>query len=476
MEHALNVTTRRVARQFAAGAIAASALITLSGCGSSGGSIGYNAFTRAADADMPALCEAFLGDSESVGGRFGLTLYESDMYGGACLYETNTGGQLALTVADENVDDATLYARGEKYFTAVTIVDSDGEHSGIATDKRESVTKWLEGRANAVTDDRDQWLADLPTVAPGYARSSGFYIDTTDSPEPRSLSGTLYTPAAEVYVSSLTTPHYLNIDETETAAGEDEKFLVSGVTITKYDTAEVVPEFFLTYDGEAAGADADKALNDVVVGSTTQIALSAPKDVKDVALVVKTGDSSQSISLLDGAVKDNGESARLQDAVAGVSSATFSAPEILDERGSDVYRWSSWYPDYSKDASWSVTPWSATDGWAPEGQAHFLLTLEPVSPEAVLPLTAADAKVSINGTDYPASMFDPKTYTFHFLIPEGVARINVRAEMKVDTSQLDSDPRSWNQEWGEGYSLGKNETFQWAIDPNNVPDDGSVGD
>lgn len=441
--------------------MAASALIALSGCASNGGSVGYHAFTRASDADMPTICEEFFGSAESIGKRVDLTLYEGDMVGGVCAYETNIGGNLGLSIAETEVENATLYARGEKYFAALAITDAEGNDAGLATDKRESLTKWLELRANAVEDDYDEWLADLPAVDAGYVASNDFSLEGTDSADPKSLSGTLYTPSAEVYVSSLITPNYLYVNETETAPAKDEKFIVAGVTITQYDDMQVDPEYAITFDGQPAGEAADKALPDVIHGASSQIALSVPQGVKDVELVVTTGDSSQAVSLLTGEVKDSGESVRLASRKSSRGDGEITLPDVNRENGR-TNRLYGYFAAYEREVSWSLSPWSATDGWAPEGESYFDLTLTPNRPELVAALTAADATVTINGTQFTAQSFDPVTYAFRFLIPEGVNRISTQVRFTLPLNQAGyNDAVSYT-----GPVMLDNE-----IDPNHIVED-----
>ena len=269
------------------------------------------------------------------------------------------------------------------------------------------------------------------------------------------LDGTLSTPSATVHVASVAHPIFLMVDQEELAPGKDEQFVVADVTITQFDDMTVTPSYAIEYDGQPAGDAAAEALKVLVRGSSTQIALSVPTDVEDVTLVVTTGDVPQAISLLTGDVKDNGESDRLGTAVSGVSSATYTEPEILDETGELTTKYDSWYADYSKSVDWTITPWLASQGWAPSGDNHFVLDLAPVSPEAALPLTVEDATVTINGMQYAPVSYSPAEYAFTFLIPENVDRINAELRVTIDTAQLSAD--AWSHAWEPGWTVSPGE-------------------
>ncbi|NHC45310.1 hypothetical protein [Motilibacter aurantiacus] len=457
--------------------ISAASALTMSGCGMGGGSgsdVGFNELTRAEPAQLSSLCTDFFGDEESLSERLGMTVYAHETDEGQCRYESSSGLSVSLGVSEAKPDGATVYARGSTYYASLAVGGEDVPAGLFDSDTTEKLTEWLEGRANAVKDDHAEWLASLPAAEPGYASADGFAFDDSYDSAAKTLDGTLNTPAAVVHVASVTTPPYLLLADKPTRAGDASKFIVSDVTITQPEEQEVSPTYGLTYDGKPAGAATEQALESLIAATGTQLALAVPTEVKDVAITVKVGETTQAVSLLTGKVLDEGQSERLGTQVSSVSTADFTEPVITRPDG-DTVSWGFGYTaDYARDGNWSLTPWTAKNGWAPQGKAYFVLALTPETPEAALPLTAKDATATINGESYSATSFDPRDYTFTFLVPEGATRVRVTVSMSIDTSQLETD--GYYPEWGPGYKVTTAERLTWTIDPNNVPDEESDWD
>lgn len=464
----MKTTTHRHFCAVAAVGIAVAGL-GLSGCsgevgGDSGSTVGFNEFTRASATDMPVLCEKFFGTAAQIGTRLDLTLYDGEeAAGGVCLYETNTGGSLALVISEEKPAEATLYARGENYYVILGIVDGDKETISLSPDASEKATKWLEDRVNAVTDDYDKWTAGLPATTPGFAASEGFTME--DHPDPTDLSGTLFTPTSRVDVHSVSTPKFLYIGDDATAPAKGEKFIVASVNINPDTYRGDAPTIYAVYiDDEPAPANMNEALNNIVNKNSSQLALSVPVDAEDVTVVVTTSDTQQAISVKTGTVEDNGESELLAASVSkSVAPGTHSIPLVVDEYG-DIRNKGGYWSDQDEgaEASWSLDPWAATAGWAPKGQSYFVLQPAGNFRQVSMPLTPADATVTIAGTDYPAVAWD--ITNFYFLIPDDVKTLDVEIRLTRDTSKLATDPGTYGgQQWGAGWKITTPETMTWTI-------------
>ncbi|WP_147525123.1 hypothetical protein [Cellulomonas timonensis] len=428
---------------------------------------------HAHDSEMLAICEGFFGDAESIGKRLGLTLYDAQR-GGECRYETNTDGELWLRVAAEKPTDVSMFARGDEYFVAIELLDANGNDLEVAADKQESVAKWLQDRANAVEDDYDEWLTTLPAVSSGFAAiGDDFRMGDDNSFDEAEVNQALHTPSAVVRVHSLLTPRHVVVNGEEMVASENRRIIVPvfDVGATHSDASQT---YALYFDDVPAGAEAAQALEEVIYGAADKIALSVPKDVKDVTFVVTTGEIAQSVSLLTGEVKDNGESARLATTASGDSAAPkLIQPIVLDPEGDPVPGFDhNWDGTYFGQTAWTMTPWSDQDEWAPAGQSYLILDLEPWqrSFQYMLPPTTADATVAVGGKDYPAVAVetDADSHVWTFLVPEGAQQLNVSIALKLDTARLASRPPSAYKSWGEGFSISQNETHLWEILSNRA--------
>lgn len=455
--------TARARRAIGAGGLVLGIAVTAACSAADGGTIGINQMLRASEADVPALCEEFFGDAESVGKRLDLTLYAATSGAGSCSYESSTGAAVILGVSIEKPSGADLFARGETYYASLSVYDPQTGSSAVAADKRESLTSWLESRANAVSDDYDTWIESLPTVDEGYADTTGFSIDWS-SDEPTSLQGTLVTPFADVTVSSVSAPEYLLVDGEETSAGEGQTFVVTTFSVTEQSEPPVTPEYSLTFDDAPAGDEAAAALRSMMGGSLPQMALAVPEGVSDVFLVTSTAGETQRISLTTGEADDDGRGERLAGRTSSSSYGQVTHPGVTlgdgSEGSSSFFSWRS--DPYSTSASWKISPWDATDGWAEEGQVYFDLVLSPYSPEESFPLAVEDASLTVDGAEVLATAFDPKSYTYRFVVPEGSLRIQAEVRVVPDSSQF-----AESYDWTPGSTVDGPIVYSFVIDPNN---------
>lgn len=414
--------------------------LALAGCsGSEGGEVGFNAFTRASAGDMPTLCEEFFGDAERISAQFDVDVYVEEPSSNTCVYETSGGDTIYLGIADVK-PDATSVGRSEGYYAfanySLTLED----------DVAKEIGPWLERRAAAVTDDLETWTAELPRADAALASDDVAYDPMGQELDPvEQLSGSLLTPASRVAVLGLSRPAFVDVagEMTQPAEGHDFVQVALSVHALELDDAPKA-----TYHVEANGtqlASAAAVLDRVVAGAAYSMLLSIPEGTTSLDLVATVAEGTQKISLLTGAVNDEGRSERLALAKQGSLEFARSQATASDADGDEAWRFSYDQP-YSSYATWTSTPYSTSGGWSKAGEHFLTVDLEPSTPEAAHELTAADAVVTINGQEHAATSFDPASHAFTFVIPDTTSRYRVDFQAIVDTSIID-DEWDWDSSW-----------------------------
>lgn len=417
------------------------ALGVTAGCGASAGpTIGFHEFTMAQAQDVPDLCDAFFGTEEDLSERLGMELYLEDVQqGGACVYGSSAADDMvALRISERKPETAALVAKGDTYFASLLVM-TGGEEGSLDRELREDVSEWLGDRAESVEDDLDSWTAALPATEPGLSMNDGYeFFGPLQDPEadedgnPKA-DKTLLTPYGTVSVVPRPADGHLWFDGEPMRPADGEKFVAATVFVA-VDEGGTGKEFTLRVDGVDATEQVRDAFDEVVLDQTTQLLVSVPEDASTVDIGVgSAGDDSslQTISLLDGTIDDDGRSDRLAETVMGSTDADETDPEMLDAAGEDSIWVGVPTPFRSWDITWALVPWTPESGWSPEGQTSLIVHLNADEPEAVAPLTTADATAIIDGVEVPATSYDPATYSFTFSIPEGSDRAEVQTRYTV---------------------------------------------
>ncbi|MFC6152949.1 hypothetical protein [Nocardioides yefusunii] len=461
----------------------AAAGLALTSCGAAGGEVGYNAYTTTDTNDMPQVCEEFLGSPEDVAKKLDLDIELFDEpSAGECRYVSQADDEVRFTIETDKPSSAIAFGKGEKYYLALRAEDTEGNDLKFSSDVRKDISQWLQEKADQITDDYDEWFKGLPAVTEDYASAEATYTSNYEDEDGEGENqATLFTPAGEVVLATVEKPKYLGAREVAERPADDHKFIApilgfnfDGANTDEYgeetapeSDASVLPTFSIEVDGATRDSAKEALAGIVSSGATGSLVLSIPKDAKDVSLVATTGELVQKLSLLTGKIDDNGFSKTYaENHVVGTSDGDFTAPEakLPDGDTREIGGWSSWRADYSETMKWRYTPWDPVkQQLAPADKMFFTVILDPVSPEAVEPLTAADMTVEINGKTYKATNFDPKAYTYNFEVPKGAQRFNVTLKTKILVKELKDE--YW---YKPGTTLTGPAVNTWTVDPNNV--------
>lgn len=281
------------------------------------GPIDFHALGKAGPGEAEALCTAAFGTEDELGDLFGVGLtYRSGGGGRPCAYETDDGGTVVLSVLDFRpppLPGFDLTALGERYAAVVSTVPPAPPALADPA-RRARLQAWLDGRAHAVVDDHDAWLATLPAVEQPYVAINGYELDPFGLAQPYvELTGRLVTPSRTIGVTGVRRVSYLRVreDAGPVRAGEGREFLLA--TLVSESNPGAAPADVTVrarVDGVDVGAVPLPA--DTVADSdvTTDLVLSVPVGATEVELVITTDGTEQAISLVDGTVRAPREGAR----------------------------------------------------------------------------------------------------------------------------------------------------------------------
>jgi len=421
---------------------------------SGGGGAGFWELTRGSDDQMVTACERLFGKPEALGKRLGLELQGDSHSSGTCTYPT-VAGALSLTFSEDQPYGEMMKVRGEKYWIGLS------SYPAIPSDKQPSALKWLRGRADAISDDYDAWVAGLPVLEESWASADA----ASGQMDPvRAVGASMSTPAGTVHVASVSVPAFVVVGGSDLRAADGEELVSIALEISR---ERDISTYEVLVDG-VVSAEATEAVGVGVQTGTMTLTMSIP-DGAEVVLAATTGEVVQRIDLLTGEVDDDGLSERLGTARRGTVTASKASPKALSASGEDVTSWRGYLDDpYGTSAAWSVAAWD--DGPAPDGQEFFRLELKAASTTSAHALTAADAVATVNGVPHPATSWDPQAYTYVFLVPAGADRIEVTVSATLDPAKA---RWGWNQEPTGSYSGPL--VYSWSIDTHDVVAEGSGG-
>lgn len=426
--------------------------LLLAGCGTGAGETGFWQFTRASEASMPERCEELFGTTSQIGDGLGVTPTGlNEAADGTCTYDTATGGELQLIVAKKKPANAAVTVHGEVYWVGMNVYPT------VPSDKQQQAVDWLTERANAVYDDYETWVQELPALAKGWTEPSTGFSTPADSNNVKTIDATMTTPAGSVSVISTEQPAYVTVDGEDHRAVEGERLYVFSLEVLRNEDLS-------SYRVEVDNVNSKKAtaalVSDTETGHAT-LGISVPEDTKNVTLAATTGDTTQRISLLTGKIDDDGLSDQLATARSGLTDAVITEPDTRDADG-EVTTWNGYIvAPYAKQCEWELTTWD--QGVAPDNQAFLKVRLAPDETTNARALTAADADAAVNGQKYPATNWDPKSYTYTFLVPAKTDRITVTMKATLNPAK-----GRWSGDTG---TYSGPQIYSWDIDTYDTLED-----
>ena len=386
--------------------------------GDSGSDIGINAMTRSVGAAAVGNCETFFGGGQNIIRGLGLnnitlTPDAASSTNGWCYYTTQFGDRISLQVSSEQPYGATQFAMGSAGYVALNISPSVYYNTVDAT-------TWLQRRANALTDDYTDWVAALPAMDAGWASVDALYPDGNSG-----QTTTMTTPYMKVEVTPVGTEEWITLNDGSFRAADGYKIVAADVQLVNQSVAgtsdipPIRPTLSLIVDGNAA--DATTLLQPLTdAGSLRRVTVSVPANAGDVELAVTTGSATQAVSLLNGQIEDNGQSASLEQYLKGNASRITNTSARYGTH--DIY-----FDAFQSYIDWTFSAWSsAAQTFAPAGNSFFTVKLGASSPERFEPLNVDDMVAIINGNPIAATAYDPTTYTYTFAIPTDATRVDLQ--------------------------------------------------
>lgn len=443
-------------------------IVAFSACSSDGdaaGAIGYNAYLAASGQERVGLCRTFLGSSEGIAKRLDLDveLFEEFEPSG-CAYRSQANDIVFFSISEDRPDQTLAFGKGETYYLGMWAVAPDGKRVLLDERARKDLSDWLQGRAQAIEDDYEEWYAGLTTLDTDFVAGGDEYAADAEYAADEDAGGTqasaerkratLRTPAGSINVDAAGQgPDFLGSRTDARRPPPGHKILATSVELVFpdatsgewYESAagfEELPTPATEVTVEVNGVLHERATGLVsgfpIKGGAAPLILVVPDDVDDVALVATTGEFAQRVSLLTGEIDDDGFTERYESAhKADVAYGSVDEPRVRWPDGSAFQvEPNLWPPSYGSVMRWRYSPWHS---WlqrpAAQDAMYFAVQLMPESPEKAEPLRASDMTAEVDGVRYQAVDFDAGSYVYTFELPRGAHQADVELRTTIKVAQ-----------------------------------------
>lgn len=457
-------------------AMAASAV---TGCSSdNGGALDLYAAQTASPADLAGMCSRWLGTDDQVSKRIGATVafdLARAQGSGRCAYSSMSGDEFTVDFAADPAGDSSVIASG----VGVSMVAFRLDSGSVPIDKLDGLSEWIDGRAAAVVDDHDAWLASLPQADPDtwltLPYSDLMVLDGLDPQQlrQRDALGTMTVPNGTVTTYGTLESQVARVDGTLTRAPDGGAFVVVGLNgEDQGSSADVRLEF---------GADASLDVSweslasaDAEGSGSAWVAVAGSAD-RDVRAVVALDGVDQQIDVATGKLSDPGLSEEIaRSAQSSVDASEAVAPRWFYIRDAGYFHKAGdiaqetestrLYP-FSRTIVTETAAWLESENWAPAEARWLRITLSPREMESTYPVhtlkladdSEAGFGLSVDGTSSATLQeFErsPDSVTLLYSMPREVSEVSLvftyePSEQSLDAMARDISSRdTFAETWG----------------------------
>ena len=467
----------------------------VAGCGSlADGELQLYSALYADPEELASQCENWLGPDKEVSEVIGVDVSFDDALSAdqsACVYQ----GSADLTVAmhfdgEDSGSDSVAMATGVS-----TVLLTASDPAALASENAEDVQAWVDGRAEDVVDDYEEWYSSLSEATAGevwIVATEDVALPGSDyrapaSDESLTQTGVMNVPGAVVSAYEMTSLPFVRVD------GEVFKSPADGVLqLINVDVSGADAPGSAALDAAGDGASPTEVtwsdLEAMSVGGSAEnaralVAAVGPDDSP--VLRVDTDGAVQELDIATGAVNDDGQSQTLE----GGGSGTFTSPEHTDpvwyhnkdtvfrRAGDPSVRASQIRPAFEQDIAVQWMSWDAELGWADVGSMWLTVELQPSEWTARYrtddyeltfeDLSAESFTVDAQGETITATTLDTSDssqMSVVFEIPADSTSVSLVATYEPSRSSLDAmylDKE--DQTFEEGYSDMTAAELRWEL-------------